>query len=352
MAQKYHVLITYRNFLSKSGPASHVGLGVNALMTAKTLRNHGILADALGVWTAADVAKGLENAPTVTHCVIEAPWVATADLQALLERFPRVEFVERSHSQIGFLQVEAGAIKLFREAALLEAANLNFRIAGNSDRFCTFFEQAYGYNCLNLPNLYDTQRPPVQTKRNPGNPLKISSFGALRLLKNHTTAAAAALMVAKRRGVDLEFYINTNREEHGKGILASLSNMFSGLNWAKLVQVSWQSWAEFSRLVGDMDLCFQLSWTETFNLVTADAAAQFIPSVVGEAIDWVPRSWLAGEDSPQAAARIADYLLSDSYSGQEGNKALVNYVEAAVLKWKQYLTQSAGTANMGLPTLA
>lgn len=347
----YHVLITYRNFFARSGPASHVGLGVNALQTAKCLRSHGVLADALGVWAPASIGDALQKDSSITHCILEAPWIPTVEKEKLIQAFPRVEFVERCHSQIGFLQVEAGAIALFRQSALLESANLNFRIAGNSNRFCQFFQQSYNYHCLYLPNLYDVTRPSTWKHHNPGNPLRMGSFGALRLLKNHTTAAAAAMMTARRRNVDLEFYVNVNREEHGKGILASLTNMFAGLSWAKLKQAEWMSWAEFSTFIAHMDLCFQLSFTETFNIVTADAAAVHVPSVVSEAIDWIPRDWVAPEDSPEAAATIADHLLSDPHAGATGRQALQHYVSGAVLRWKQYLNQSAAQANMGIAPL-
>src|SRR6185437_16742570 len=199
----------------------------------------------------------------------------------------------RCHSQIGFLQVESGAITLFREGALLASNNLNFQIAGNSQRFCSFFERTYGHHCAYLPNLYDVARPERFHHHSPGHHLRIGSFGALRLMKNHSTSAAAALLIARRRKANLEFHVSVNRQENpgSQGILASLRNMFAGLNWAKLVEVPWQPWASFRTIVGTMDLCLQLSQSETFNIVTADAAAEGVPSVVSEVIDWVPQSW-------------------------------------------------------------
>jgi hypothetical protein len=348
----YHLLIVYRNFLAKSGHASHVGLGCNGHHTARVLRANGVLTDLLGVWTPADIDAGLSKA-AYTHCIIEAPWLPTADLTTLLNKYPRVEFIVRCHSQIGFLQVEPGAIALLREGGLLEAGNLNFTLAANSRRYAEFFQRTYGHDCAYLPNLYDYTRPARYLRHLPGQRLRIGSFGALRLMKNHTTAAATALLIAKRRRADLEFHISVNREENpgAKAILMSLRAMFADLNWATLVEVPWAPWAQFRNMVATMDLCLQLSQSETFNIVTADAAAECVPSVVSEAIDWVPRHWVANSDNPEQAARVGDHLISDPFAGQEGHDALVSYVDAAVVRWKQFLTDSAVGAAMGLAPL-
>jgi hypothetical protein len=240
---------------------------------------------------------------------------------------------------VGFLQVEAGAVQLLREYALLQDSTLNFSIAANSSRFCEFMELAYRVRCLYLPNLYDFERVHRHEHRThaPGTTLKVSSFGAIRLLKNHSTAAAAALMLARMRNCNLEFYMNVNREEHGNGVLHAIKNLFKDVPWAKLIEVPWQPWGNFRHTVGHMDLCLQVSSTETFNIVTADACAEGVPSVIGEAIDWLPSDWVANIDDAHDIARVANNLLSDPRSARRATKALEDYTHAATKVWVDYL---------------
>lgn len=343
---KARLAIFYRNFQLKpvgkgTAPHSHIGLGVNAMHTAKVLRRNKIRTDVFGVWNPDDVEAHLSKPENqdITHAIVEAPWIPTKRLELLTFKFPNVHFICRSHSQIGFLQVEAGAINLLREYALLQDSVLNFTLAANSARFCEFFETAYRSKCLFLPNLYDNSRartkdPYVGTY---GQTLRISSFGAIRLLKNHTSAAAAALMVARQRNSDLEFHMSVNREEHGNGVLQAVRNMFKDLPWAKLVEVPWQPWAQFRHTVANMDLCIQVSATETFNIVTADACAEGVPTVIGEAIDWLPNYWVANIDDAEDIARVANTLLSDPKAGQKAIEALDTYVFNSVNNWLKYL---------------
>src|ERR1051325_7571886 len=201
------ILIIYRNFTQKH-PASHVGLGINGLHTARVLRREGIRTELVGVWSVTDVRAALHRHPDATHVIIEAPWIPTAEMQRMLFDYPAKIFVLRCHSQIGFFQVEAGAITLMREAAALETGSLNFHVAANSGRFCDFFRRSYHHHCHLLPNLYDFVRADRFYRRYLNNSrVKICSFGALRLLKNHSTAAAAALLIGRRRRVDLDFHV-------------------------------------------------------------------------------------------------------------------------------------------------
>lgn len=334
-----HVLIVYRNFHAKvENTSSHVGLGVNAMHTARVLRALGVLADVAGVWTPEQLAEQLSYRPEITHVFIEAPWIPTGKMEAIAWRFQRVRFIMRCHSQIGFLQVEAGAVQLFLEAARLQDSSLNFQVSGNSQRFCEFIEKTYHHHCLYLPNLYDTGRPNRRHRSfKDSHRVRIGSFGAIRLLKNHATSAAAALIIGRKRRLDVEFHMSVNREEHGKGVLQMIRNMFQGLSWAKLVEVPWQPWAQFRHHVGVMDLCMQLSHTETFNIVSADAVAEGVPSVVSDAIEWAPKDWVAPADDPDEAAQVGDYLLCDTEQAAIGLEALEKYQQAGREAWQRFL---------------
>lgn len=135
--------------------------------------------------------------------------------------------------------------------------------------------------------------------------LRIGSFGALRLLKNHTTAAAAALMLARKRGCDLEFSVSVESDTMGgAAVLDALRKMFADLKWAKLVERPWEDWATFRQTVSGMDLCLQVSMTETFNITMADAVAEGVPCVVSPSIEWAPDYWKADTDRLEDVVRI------------------------------------------------
>jgi glycosyltransferase involved in cell wall biosynthesis len=336
--ERVHIALLYRNFQAKQPHYSHVGLGVNAVHTARVLRRHRIRADVFGAWDAQDVARALTEAPSISHCLIEALWLGTGELSVLMTQFPRVHFLVRAHSEVGFLQVEPGAITLLRDQMLLADQYLNLTIAANSHRLVEFLRTTYDSHVLYLPNLYDHER----AKRRRGEShdhrlLRIGSFGALRWLKNHTTAAAAALTIARERGSDLEFWVSVDREEHGKTVLQAVRNLFAGLPWATLREAPWLPWAAFRRTVRAMDLTLQPSFTETFNIVTADSVAEGVPAVVSHAVEWAPESWKAHPDEIGEIARIGCALLASPTSAEEGLRALERYSTASLDLWKRYL---------------
>lgn len=321
----------------------HVGLGVNAVQTAKVLRKQNIICDIHPVETAEDIiSKLLTLYFTVrpTHVVIEAPWVDIATIQALLTAYPKVHFIVRAHSQIGFLQVEPRALGILRDLIPLAEGSLNLTVASNTRRLQAFLENTYTGRVLYLPNLYDLERVVRKSDvTHTHRMLRIGSFGALRPLKNHTTAAAAALLIARRRGTDLEFYVNSGRQENAgaSNVLSTLKIMFQGLKWATLVEEPWKPFPEFRRTVAFMDLCLQVSFSETFNITTADAIAEGVPSVVSSSIEWAPEGWKVDADDANDIARVGSYLLSDTHGAEEGLAALTSYVSAGVADWVNYL---------------
>lgn len=339
-----HVVLFYRNFMSMPGGYCHVGLGNNGIHTVRVLRKHGIRADLYGVREPADIRKILTEIGPATHVVIEAFWVSLPELQSLMAEFPNSHFIVRSHSQISFLQVEAGAIKNLRDLVTYQEGALNLTVAANNRKMCDFVEKTYLGRCLYLPNLYDLdrvhRRMPMVGHHH--RTLRIGSFGALRLLKNHTAAAAAALLIAERKRCDLEFWISVNRKENNgsDGILQSLRNMFQGLPWAKLHEHPWEMWPDFRRSVAHMDLTIQASFTETFNITAADSVAEGVPCVTGPAIEWVPSSWQADVDTANDIARVGMALLADPLAAEEGLESLKHYSHTGAERWLRYLDEN------------
>lgn len=333
------VIITYKNF-PVAHNVSHIGLGVSALNTAKVLRSNGVLADVWPILGAKQLAERIAATdPRPTHILLAAPWIPVLDLQAFLVfRYPEINFAVVCHSNVGFLSADPMAIKNFRDDLNLEQGAMNFVAAGNSQRFCNFIQESYQRPCTFLPNLYFLEDKKAHHRRGwSGGTLRIGSFGAVRPLKNHISAAAASLEIAEKLNTDVEFHLSVGRVEGGYTVVRAIEAMLNASPRVTLVKDDWYQWPNFRHLVRSMHLMIQASFTETFNMVTADGASESVPSVVSDAIDWAPDDWKAEVDNPVDIARIGRRLILDPDAGEDGFNALVNYNQQGLLAWQQWL---------------
>jgi hypothetical protein len=339
-ARTTHLVLYYCHF--GSSPHSHVGLGVSALHMTRVLRRKGVQVDVFGINTLEQTQASLRSFGLwpPTHVVIEAPWFLTENISILMAEFPRTHFICRCHSQIAFLQADQGAIRRVREYMHLAEGRLNFSLAANNARLADFIRRVYKGHCLYLPILYDYELPHASRRRpQTDRPLRVGSFGALRVLKNHLTAGAAALLLAESIGRDLEFHISTVLDEDSE-LLFGLRNLFEGMSWAELVEHTWAPWSQFRRTIAHMDLCMQLSFTESFNISTADAVAEGVATVTSTAVSWVPHDWKADSDDAQAAADVGSRLLANPCAIEEGRTALAAHVNDGVKIWTDYLSRN------------
>src|SRR5260370_5441461 len=228
---------------------------------------------------------------------------------------------------------------LVRQAMEIESSVPNFPLAGNSRKFCDWVERAYASRCTYLPNLYfldqttDAHRPAWN-----GGTLRIGAFGATRAMKKFLSAAAAALEIAQQLRADTEIWLSTGRTEGGGDtVLRAANEMLRGLPNIRIVENGWQSWAQFRSTVRHMHLLLQPSYTESFNMVTADGIAGGVPSVVSDAIDWAPQHWKAEVDDVCDIARVGRMLLSDARAPLEGLAALQKHKHSRLRAWKQFL---------------
>jgi hypothetical protein len=332
------VVLAYKNFAANRN-ISHIGLGVAAVNTAKVLRREGIPTNVWPILSAADLRARLQETPA-QHVIISAPWIATADLQSLANQFTETYFAVTCHSNVGFLQADPGGVKLVRETLELAMATHNIRLGGNSRRFCHWMEATFGGRCYYLPNLYYLDGPsPRQRAYCGSSTLRIGVFGAVRPLKNLMSAAGAALEVSRKLRVPLELWMSAGRAEGGgQTVMAAVKEMLAGLPNVALVQNGWQSWPAFRKTVGHMHLLLQPSYTESFNMVTADGAAEGVASVVSEAIDWAPADWKADVDDVLDISRVARRLLCDTSAAEDGVRALERQTVDGVASYRTYFT--------------
>jgi len=315
------LILAYKNFAANRN-ISHIGLGVAALNTAKVLRASGIAAEVWPITSAAELGSRLDS--SVSHVVTSAPWIPVEQWQRLTAEHPEITFSVNCHSNVGFLQADANGVRRLRDAMELERGTWNFHVAGNSRKFCDWIRAAYRAPCSYLANLYYLEPERRRYLRTPFNSgaLRIGAFGATRPLKNLMSAAGAALEIAGQRSTPLEFWVSSGRAEGGLGIMDAVRAMMAGLPHARLVENGWQTWPRFRETVRHMHLLLQPSYTESFNMVTADGVAEGVASVVSEAIDWAPKAWKAGFDCVDEIAKTGSHLLADPHAAVEGFQAL------------------------------
>jgi glycosyltransferase involved in cell wall biosynthesis len=153
------------------------------------------------------------------------------------------------------------------------------------------------------------------------------------------SAAGAALEISQNLRVPLEFWVSSGRAEGGGDtVIGAVQEMLRDLPHVKLVLNNWQPWPKFRKVVAHMHLLLQPSYTESFNMVTADGVAEGVPSVVSNAIDWAPEHWKANVDDVLDIARVGRCLLRDSRAAHDGLKTLEAYVADGVRSYKKYFS--------------
>lgn len=337
-----HLLLCYKNF-AKNSDVSHIGLGVTAAYTAKTLVNQGYFAQAKPIFGSDDLTTYIlaqqKTSKPVTHVVIMAQWIPILNLAKLARQFPDVIFSQNCHSNVGFLQAEPPAIKLLRDAIDLETSLPNFHASSNNLRLCKALKQMYGRPITYLPNLYWLHGDePVSRPLWNGGVLKIGAFGSLRIYKNFSTAVAASVELTSMLKCHSEIWINSGRSDGAGNVVYRTAQAWTAnLPHVTLKELPWASWPDFKRAIGSMNILMQPSYTETFNNVTADGIAEGVPSVVGPSIEWVPESWKAEPDDSSSVATTARQLLTDFHAPLDGYSALKHYVYTGIPHWERFL---------------
>lgn len=211
---------------------------------------------------------------------IEAIWVKPEKMAELKLRHPKIQWVIRLHSNTPFIANEGMAMDW-----CLQYLQLGVTLAPNCKKL--FKElNAITDNLVYLPNYYEF--PERYDKTSEENILNVACFGAIRPLKNQLLQAFAAIKLADKKEMKLNFHINSSRvENNGSNVLKNLIGLFSNLNSNyNLIQHEWLERDSFLKLVSTMDIGMQVSFSETFNIVAADYISQNVPIVVSDEIEW------------------------------------------------------------------
>jgi hypothetical protein len=335
-----NILLAFKNPNVDNPNACHVGMGVTASNATMALRESRIQADAAPVANGEYLWKKLSTDwKEKTHIVLCAPYIDAPFLSRMVAAFPNQQFALVYHSNLGFLSVDRFAAVSLPEFVALDRQHQNFTVAANCKELSEAMSGATGSVFTYLPNLYHL--PGTVRRQRPrwsaGMPLQVGLFGAARVLKNWLTAGTATMILQRHLNTEVYLHVSQGRDEGAGSTRDSLNSLLQLNGRVHLVEVPWLSADDFGRYLFGMDLMLQPSFTETFNNVTADGMARGVPSVVSDAIDWAPESWIAKADSATDIATVARRVLNDKHATKKGWQALDTYNTAAMQAWKRWL---------------
>ena len=283
--------------------------------------------------------------------IIEAFWVVPEKFEILMKLHPRVKWVIRNHSEIPFLSNEGIAmgwtVKYLAHKNVIVSSNSHRATNNIRDLMRTKFpgltEKQITEKTPYLPNYYPVNENPIYTdifdiKK---HHIDIGCFGAIRPLKNQLLQSIAAIKFAKLLGKKLKFHINGGRlEGKGEPILKNLVELFENDPNIELVQYPWLPYHKFIEVVRQMDMGLQVSFSETFNIVTADFVNNCIPVVGSDEITWMSDRYQA---DPTDADDIVNHMIlakgdARSFFFKNLNiNGLKKYNDESVHHWSHFL---------------
>jgi len=271
-----------------------------------------------------------------THVILEALWVVPSKLDVLMPLHPKVKWVLRLHSEVPFIANEGIALEWMHEYTRKGAI-----VTANSLRMVDAAELILHLEVPYSPNYYPLS--PYKSWNFPGNYgcLDIGCFGAVRPLKNHLIQAKAAIAYADKVGKKLRFHINATRVEgNGSPVLKNLRALFRYCEH-ELVEHDWLDHERFLDLLSTLDCVMQVSFTETFNIVSADAVSVGCPVVTSREIPFVACVFLADPTNIRDIMKKLERAInwSDMSLHNINRYILKKNGQAAVKQWTKLIKE-------------
>jgi hypothetical protein len=262
------------------------------------LKKNGVAASLFNATDNNDIDKAVHTfKPDIV--IIEALWVVPEKFAILAKLHPRVQWVIRIHSEVPFLANEGIAAQWIYEYHKYS----NVYIAANSIRLINDLGELLPRDVALLPNYYEVDPFSYNPGKTDPTVLNIGCFGAIRPFKNHLAQATAAIKFAQFINKPLRFHVNHARvEQMGEPNFKNLVNLFENNAPHQLVTHGWLVHNEFIKLLRTMDIVMQVSFTESFNIISADATANDIPIVVSPEVTW------ASYFAKTASCKVPDIL--------------------------------------------
>ena len=208
------------------------------------------------------------------------------------------------------------------------------------------------YQFVYLPNIISTKKTSRRHQKEDYSKEKghidIGCFGAMRLLKNQCFQALCAIQAADKLGKILKFHITINPTASSypydavsdrDPISNNLKELFKNSRH-ELVIHEWLSQDDFKELIHEMDLGLQISFTESFNIVSADFVNNDRLIIVSDAIYWLsPIMHVSTTDYESVVNKILFmYRQRNNDKFKESLKEdLERYNKVAKKEWISYL---------------
>jgi hypothetical protein len=277
-----------------------------------------------------------------THVIIEAFWVVPDKFDILKKLHPTVKWIIRNHSKTDFLAHEGAKV-----GWAMDTLKKGLVLGCNSPEATSDFKNlcvSIGADpalSVYLPNYYSAPAPAISREdvqvwlqawkdhqkgaitaavpmpaipKIPGE-FHVGCFGAVRPLKNHLHQALASIEAADRLRLNLRFYINSTRVEgNANALLDSIRALFLRFTNHQLVEMPWMDHTAFTAEMRKMDVLMQVSNSETFNIVAADAVSMGVPAVVSDEIPWMGSDYHANPNNvgDQVAKLLHVWRMSGS----------------------------------------
>jgi hypothetical protein len=279
-------------------------------------------------------------------CILDAIWVTPTKLAEIQNLHKSVVFIIRIHSKIPFLATEGMSLKWCKEFIKIP----NVLISNNSEDSNLDFNLA-GIPSSYLPNIYRTipiwkgfsnyrlcKEDKKHNKYELYKDIHIGCFGAIRPLKNQLLQAFAAIHFANKHNLTLYFHVNAGRiEQRGEEPLKNMIALFEGTKHT-LVQEGWFTHDEFIKKIQSMDLGMQCSYTESYNIVSADFVYCDVPIIVSEDIYWMPDYMKVDPNSSREMVRKLEVAFrSRRLVARESAQALNEQKKDGLKTWKSFL---------------
>jgi hypothetical protein len=274
-----------------------------------------------------------------THVIIEALWVVPDKIELLQSMYPKIIWIIRLHSAMPFLGIESSvSMKWIAEYSLLT----NVFISVNDLRLKTelefYLSTITSKEILFLPNYYPQDFKPFN-KDFDKDTIDISCFGAIRPFKNLLTQALASIEFCKRLNKKLRFHINEGRiEVNGNNVYTNLVHLFSKLDENfELILHPWANRENFLNIcLKEVDIGLQVSFTETFNLVTADLLSQGVPVIGSSEIPWMNEKYFCNPTDVTDIIRVLNIVYKNPILNiEENNLSLIEYTEKTKKVWSE-----------------
>jgi len=267
--------------------------------------------------------------------VLEALWVSPLKLNELVNipRHKKRKWIIRIHSKAPFLANEGVALKWIYEYGLIN----NVLIAPNTTELTEQLRFALPLGeYIYLPNIYKFEDFEDKSKLNNNDKIiNIGCFGAIRPMKNTFHQALACIEFAELKNKTLRFHVNTSRvEQSGENVVKNLRSLFEN-NRHELVEHKWYHHKDFLSTVSEMDMGVQVSFTESFNIVTADFVAANVPIIAGEDIEWMPDFLKCRPTSQKDLVKKLKWVYNNKWISKTIQKIFLHiYNYKAKLVWR------------------